>query len=149
MRKRRSNPINSINVVPYLDVLLVLLVIFMITAPLFNQGAVDLPSIGESDAPPPKAGAVIVSYHADATFGISHQQSDEAGKDLGEEELLARLESIWLLYPDAPVVVESDKDASLGDVMKLVGKIRKLGGDAKAPGGSQIALSVKTGDDES
>lgn len=148
MRKRRS-PINSINVVPYLDVLLVLLVIFMITAPLFNQGAVDLPSIGESDAPPPKAGAIIVSYYADASFGIGHPPSDEIDKNLGEEELLARLESIWLLYPDAPVVVEASKDSSLGDVMKLVGKIRKLGGEAKAPGGNQIALSVKTGDDDS
>ena len=47
MRKRRRQPISNINVVPYLDVMLVLLVIFMITAPLFNQGVVDIPSVGD------------------------------------------------------------------------------------------------------
>lgn len=145
--RRKSRPINSINVVPYLDVLLVLLVIFMITAPLFNQGAVDLPSVGEADAPPPQAGAVVVSYHADATFSISDRQLNEGEENVGEDALLARLESIWLLRPDAPVVVEADKNASLGDVMLLVGKIRALGEKANAPGGKQIALSVKTGDD--
>ena len=48
MRRRRAKLISDINVVPYLDVMLVLLVIFMITAPLFNQGVVDLPSVGEN-----------------------------------------------------------------------------------------------------
>lgn len=145
MRNRR--PINSINVVPYLDVLLVLLVIFMITAPLFNQGAVDLPSIGESAAPPPKAGAVVVSHRDDGTFAISHQPSEESGEGLDADALLARLASIWVLFPDASVVVEADKNTPLGDVMQLVGKIRKLGGEVNAPGGRQIALSVKTGEE--
>lgn len=146
MRIRRR-PINDINVVPYLDVLLVLLVIFMITAPLFNQGAVDLPSIGEADAPPPQANAVVVGYRDNGTFAISDRQLDESAENLGEVELLARLESIWLLRPDAPVVVEADKETPLGDVMALVGKIRVLGARENAPGGKHIALSVKTGEE--
>ncbi|MGI9338395.1 MAG: biopolymer transporter ExbD [Gammaproteobacteria bacterium] len=140
MRRRRSQPINSINVVPYLDVLLVLLVIFMITAPLFNQGAVNLPSVGEADVPPPQAGAIVISYHEDGAFSINYPQLDESAKNIGEGELLARLESILVLRADAPIVVEADKDTPLGDVMLFVGKVR-------IRGGKQIALSVKTGDE--
>ena len=51
MRQRKL--MNQINVVPYIDVMLVLLVIFMVTAPLANPAAVDLPSVGKSSGPPP------------------------------------------------------------------------------------------------
>ena len=51
-RRNTHRPLSQINVVPYIDVMLVLLVIFMITAPLMNPGQIDLPSVGKSLAPP-------------------------------------------------------------------------------------------------
>ena len=138
----RRRPINSINVVPYLDVLLVLLVIFMITAPLFNQGAVDLPSIGEADAPPPEAGAINVEYHSDATFSVNNPEwKDDNVKGIGEAELIEHIEKILFLRPEVPIILDADKNTPLGDITDLVGKLRKVGG-------KQIALSVKTGDDK-
>jgi len=58
MRSRRL--MNQINIVPYVDVMLVLLVIFMVTAPLVNPGVVDLPSVGKSSQPPATPLEVIV-----------------------------------------------------------------------------------------
>ena len=51
-RRNARRLMNQINVVPYIDVMLVLLVIFMITAPLINPGQIELPQIGKSLAPP-------------------------------------------------------------------------------------------------
>jgi biopolymer transport protein TolR len=65
MNRRSSlRPMSAINVVPYIDVMLVLLVIFMITAPLMNPGQVDLPSIGKSSAPPASPLEVIIRKDA-------------------------------------------------------------------------------------
>ncbi len=63
MKRRRTNLISSINVVPYLDVMLVLLVIFMITAPLLNQGVIDLPSVGEKALSEGQGDALLINYH--------------------------------------------------------------------------------------
>ena len=63
-RRTSLQPMSSINVVPYIDVMLVLLVIFMITAPLMNPGQIDLPSIGKSLAPPASPLEVIIRKDA-------------------------------------------------------------------------------------
>lgn len=141
--RRRRQPINSINVVPYLDVLLVLLVIFMITAPLFHQGVVDLPSVGEADVPPPSGGAVEVFYKPGASpFSLNDRELGDSYENLSEDELLTRVEGILLLRPEAPLVLAADKDLSHGEVMLLVGKLRLAGA-------KHIGFPVRTGDDDS
>ena len=74
MRHRiRKRPVSEINVVPYIDVMLVLLVIFMITAPLLSQGVnVALPQVPSKPLPPTKKEPVIVSVNAEAQFFINY-----------------------------------------------------------------------------
>ena len=137
--RRRRQPINSINVVPYLDVLLVLLVIFMITAPLFHQGEVNLPSVGEADARPPSGGAIAVSYKPGATpFSLNDRELGDRHDNLSEEELLIKVEGILLLRPETPLVLEADEDLTHGEVMRLIGKLKLLGV-------KKLGFSVKTG----
>ena len=66
MRQRRQ--MNQINVVPYIDVMLVLLVIFMVTAPMIQTGSVDLPSVAKANPPPVAPLEVII--HADGTLAL-------------------------------------------------------------------------------
>ena len=72
-RRARHQPMSQINVVPYIDVMLVLLVIFMITAPMMNPGQIDLPSVGKSAAP--SVAPVEVLIKKDTTLAIrDHSQ---------------------------------------------------------------------------
>ena len=137
--RRRRQPINSINVVPYLDVLLVLLVIFMITAPLFHQGVVDLPSVGEADVPPPSGGAVEVFYKPGASpFSLNDRELGVSRENLSEEELLIQVEGILLLRPEAQLVLAANEDLTHGEVVSLISKLRLLGV-------KKLGFSVKTG----
>ena len=76
MRRTRKT-INQINVVPYIDVMLVLLVIFMVTAPLINPGSIDLPSVGSKLTVP--ATPMEVTLHADGTWVLDGQAGGDAG----------------------------------------------------------------------
>lgn len=136
--KRRRAPISNINVVPYLDVMLVLLVIFMITAPLFNQGVVDLPSAGESALAEQKAGALEIVYEPSGENRfrlIDHELGEESAR-LTLPELMDKLAAEKLLRPGAPVAVSADGALQYKEVMQLIGRLRD-------EGFSQIGLVVK------
>ena len=70
---------NEINVVPYIDVMLVLLVIFMVTAPMIQPGSVDLPSVGKSSLPPAAPLEVIIK--ADTSLALRDRSKGGAGRD--------------------------------------------------------------------
>lgn len=128
MKKRRRSPISDINVVPYLDVMLVLLVIFMITAPLFNQGVVDLPSVGDKPLSQQKADALEIVYHpsgANRFQLINHKHGDESAF-LPMEELMQKLDEEKLLRQDEPmpIVVSADAELQYGEVAALLGALR-------------------------
>ena len=127
MRKRRRRPLSDINVVPYLDVMLVLLVIFMITAPLFNQGVVSLPEVGDSSLPQQKI-ALEVVYHpsgANRFQLIDHERNTESDL-LNEDELMQQLGDEKLLHPGAPITVVISADGALEykDVIALLGELQ-------------------------
>ena len=115
MRRARKS-INQINVVPYIDVMLVLLVIFMVTAPLITQGVkVDLP---QADADPqPGEGALPVVIHIDQ-FGDTYL-------DLGDNNLLPvdqqllyeRLSKVLTEAPATPVMIRADASIDYGLVV--------------------------------
>jgi len=94
MKKRRL--MNQINVVPYIDVMLVLLVIFMVTAPMTNPGVVDLPKVGQSLKQ--KIKPIIISIKKDASTEIK-------GKKYKRDELLAYLKVTTKKNPDQSVVL--------------------------------------------
>ena len=122
MRPRKL--MNEINVVPYIDVMLVLLVIFMVTAPLVNPGVVDLPSVGKSAQPPVAPLEVLI--RADATLLLR-----DRGKGGGDErrvtnaELIAALQQRQATNADQPVVISADKDVRYEAVMKVMDELQR------------------------
>ena len=123
--KKRRRPISDINVVPYLDVMLVLLVIFMITAPLFNQGVVDLPSVGDKPLQQ-KEGALEIIYKqsGENRFQLINHKHDEESELLSLEELIKKLDLEKKFRPDAPIVISADESLNYGKVTELLGRLR-------------------------
>lgn len=139
--KRRRVPISNINVVPYIDVMLVLLVIFMITAPLFNQGVVNLPAVGEKTALPEQpSGALEIFYEpsgANRFHIINHELNEESAK-MNLPELMDMLEQERLLRPQAPLVITADEALQYKEVVELLGRLQEVGY-------KNIGLKVQTG----
>jgi biopolymer transport protein TolR len=95
-RPRRS--LNQINVVPYIDVMLVLLVIFMITAPLINPGQVELPSVGTRLTAP--VAPLEVTLRTDQTLWLRDQSTPAPAVRVTRDELVARLLARQARSPD-------------------------------------------------
>jgi biopolymer transport protein TolR len=122
MRSRRL--MNQINIVPYVDVMLVLLVIFMVTAPLVNPGVIDLPSVGKSSQPPPAPLEVIV--RADASLML--RERDKGNTDeraVSTAELVAALRERRKNNPDQPVVISADKNVRYEAVLKVMDELQR------------------------
>ncbi len=110
---------NQINVVPYIDVMLVLLVIFMVTAPLMNPGVIDLPTIGKASAPP--AQPIEISIRASGALSYIDRDLSSAERPLRDrEELLKLIKSKQSKKPNQPVVISADKDVKYEAVIQVM-----------------------------
>jgi len=110
---------NQINVVPYVDVMLVLLVIFMVTAPLVTPGVIDLPSVGKSAQPP--AAPLEVIIRADTSLMLRERDKGQAQeRSVSTAELVAALRERQSRNPDQPVVIAADKDVRYEAVLKVM-----------------------------
>jgi biopolymer transport protein TolR len=129
---------NQINVVPYVDVMLVLLVIFMVTAPLVNPSVVDLPSVGKSAQA--AATPIEVVIKLDATMLLRDRDDSKAPeKAVTMKDLLAMLQQRQAGNPDRPVVIAADKEVRYEAVLKVMdelqrGNIRRVGLAVKPAG---------------
>ena len=124
IRKRRM--MAEINVVPYIDVMLVLLIIFMVTAPLLNLGVdVQLPQVAAASVEQPKHQVVV---QVDAAGGLSLIQRDEQGDTskvaLDEEALVARVASFRKQDQDLAVFVAGDSAVPYGEVLRILQRLR-------------------------
>ena len=131
-RGRRHRPMGEINVTPFVDVMLVLLIVFMVTAPLLTVGVeVDLPKTkaGQINA---DAAPLVVSIKAD---GSLHLQDTEVPADA----LIPRLEAISDANPLVRIFVRGDKAVSYGEVLGVMGRIQ-------AAGFERVALVAKLPD---
>jgi len=129
-RRSSLQPMSSINVVPYIDVMLVLLVIFMITAPLMNPGQIDLPSIGKSLAPPVSPLEVIIKR--DASLALRDLSKGGVEIAVSRDELIAQLKQKQKKNADQPVVISADKNVRYEEVIKVMDllqqqQIKKVG----------------------
>ncbi|HUX91371.1 MAG TPA: protein TolR [Gallionellaceae bacterium] len=134
-RRSSLRPMSAINVVPYIDVMLVLLVIFMITAPLMNPGQVDLPSIGKSSAPPASPLEVII--RKDASLALRDLGKGGIEIAVSRDELIAQLKLKQIKNANQPVVISADKNVRYEEVIKVMDllqqqQIKKVGLLAKA-----------------
>ncbi|EHQ58074.1 Cell division and transport-associated protein TolR [gamma proteobacterium HIMB55] len=124
MRPRRA--VAEINVVPYIDVMLVLLVIFMATAPLLMQGVeVDLPKANSTPVSDSDAEPLIVSIDADANLYLNLGASDDQA--LSIETVRQRVATVLKRNPDKAVMVWGDAAVPYGDVVSLMSELQAAG----------------------
>lgn len=115
LRKRRL--MNQINVVPYIDVTLVLLVIFMVTAPMTNPGVVDLPQVGQAlkQAPTPP---IVLTVRPD-------HQVELDSKSLPRDALLLAVRQALVATPDRAVVIAADKSVIYSEVIDIMDLLKQ------------------------
>lgn len=123
----RRRKVAEINVVPYIDVMLVLLIIFMVTAPLITQGVkVDLPQADaellDKDTKPP----LVASVDAQGRYYITLGANDK--EPLSAEEVATLVKAHLLVNPDTPVVVNGDGAVSYDAVIQLMVLLQNVAG---------------------
>lgn len=121
MRKRRL--MNEINVVPYIDVMLVLLVIFMVTAPMIQTGNVDLPSVGKSSQPPVAPLEVIIK--ADASLALRDRAKGNAEQLVERADLAARIREIQAGNPQQAVLIAGDRSVKYEVVLAVMDELQR------------------------
>lgn len=119
-RLKRYGTVSEINVTPFVDVMLVLLIVFMISAPLMTQGVqVSLPEtaaapIQEQEDP------IQVTIRKDGSYYLEQRRVDEA-------DLLRRLQAIQKVRPKASIIMRADKNVSYGRVMQVMSALQTAG----------------------
>jgi biopolymer transport protein TolR len=137
-RRQSRRLMNQINVVPYIDVMLVMLVIFMITAPLINPGEIELPQIGKSLAPP--EAPLEVGIKANNTLLLRDRSVSPSERVVSKEELVQAIKAKQSRNPDQPVVIAADKNVRYEEVLKVMdvlqqNQVKKIGLLAKPRSG--------------
>jgi len=123
-KRRRLNA--EINVVPYIDVMLVLLIIFMVTAPLVVQGVkVELPESTASALPEESKPPLIASVKADGTYYLTVGDSPET--PLTQEELATLVAAHLQLEPETPVMVKGDRAVPYDYILQLMVTLQGAG----------------------
>ena len=123
-KKRRA--VCEINVVPYIDVMLVLLIIFMITAPVVQQGVtVDLPQLAANSLPPEQLEPVILTVSKTGEYYLNI--GDNLKKPVSDEVVAQRVALVLQQKPQTPVLVRGDKDVNYGSVTTAMVLLQSAG----------------------
>lgn len=135
--RRRRGPMHEINIVPYVDVMLVLLVIFMVTAPLVTPAVIDLPTVDKASAPR----VVPLEIYVKTDQGLLVRQRDARGSVVNEQSLSrAQLPGFIKSLKskgDLSVLIGGDKNARYEAVLQVMDELRKNGVQ-------KVGLQVKT-----
>ena len=125
MRKSDRSQINEINVVPYVDVMLVLLVVFMVTAPLLVQGIkIDLPETTASVLDESELEELTLTINKKGQFFIEFESYKN--KSFSIDTLKPALEDIFKINNNLNVYIRGDKDVEYDNVLKLLAVIQNL-----------------------
>jgi biopolymer transport protein TolR len=125
---------NEINMVPFIDVMLVLLIIFMVTAPLITTGVVDLPSVGKSQQ---RTGSVIeVIVGSDEKLKLRVDSKDPQTVVLNQ--LTTQVRGLQGGNADMPVVISADKSVRYESVVRVMDTLQRAGV-------KRVGLSVRQG----
>nr|VFK23565.1 MAG: Cell division and transport-associated protein TolR [Candidatus Kentron sp. MB]VFK27946.1 MAG: Cell division and transport-associated protein TolR [Candidatus Kentron sp. MB]VFK74473.1 MAG: Cell division and transport-associated protein TolR [Candidatus Kentron sp. MB] len=124
-RRQRRRLVSDINVVPYIDVMLVLLVIFMITSPLLTQGVkVDLPQ-ASSEPLEQQQEPLVITVDAESKLYLNYGNNQETPLD--RDTLFYRVRALLLRRPDTPVLVRGDRATPYGDVVVAMTLLQRAG----------------------
>ena len=130
----RRRTINEINMVPFIDVMLVLLIIFMVTAPLITTGVVDLPSVGASSKRPEHVVELVVGSDERVKLRVDGQD----GAPVALRDIAARVGEAQGGNAATPVVISADRAVKYESVVKLMDTLQRAGVQ-------RVGLSVKNG----
>ena len=121
MRQRRLK--NEINVVPYIDVMLVLLVIFMVTAPMMTTANIDLPSVGKAATTP--AAPLEVAIKADQTLTLTDRAGNSKEIRVDRKELIKLVAVAQARNPKQPVLIAGDKNVKYEAVLSVMDELQR------------------------
>ena len=127
---QKKHPICEINVVPYIDVMLVLLIIFMITAPLLNQGVnVDLPQASSSSLKTQNQEPLVISVDSKGLYylNINKSPSQAISPQVLSQKISAELNSAKHPGPPRQVFVKGDQHVGYGNVVQLMALLQQAG----------------------
>lgn len=127
-QRQRRKPMAEINVVPYIDVMLVLLIIFMITAPMLTQGVkVDLPQAAANPVDPSENNSepLVVSVDADGNFYATI--GDKQDQPIEAQQLMVKVAAVLRRSPQTQVMVKGDSAANYGQVVTVMALLQKAG----------------------
>ncbi len=130
-RSRRS--LSEINVVPYIDVTLVLLIIFMVTAPMIVTGTIDLPRVGQSSQTPPIA--IEVTVQRDGNLVVRLRQVGAEEKKVTRSELVQTVREI-ASEPATPVIIVAEREIAYDMVVQALNQLQ-------GAGFSRVGLAVR------
>ncbi|MGG4775194.1 protein TolR [Alcaligenaceae bacterium 429] len=114
---------NDINVVPYIDVMLVLLVIFMVTAPMITPGIIDLPTVGQASEVP--AVPIEVQIDKEGQVSLRLREGGSEFQDVDKANLIAEIQA--LMQNENPIVIAADGKVPYETVMELMDQLRSQG----------------------
>lgn len=132
-RRPKRKPVAEMNVVPYIDVMLVLLVIFMVTAPMLNQGVnVDLPQVSSDVLPSDSNQQVLtLSVLADGTYywnlGATVDTENQTDSAISLEQMSDGVSKIISARPDTVVYIRGDQQANYGLVVTAMATLQQAG----------------------
>ncbi len=129
--RRPRKAINQMNVVPYIDVMLVLLVIFMVTAPLVAPGEIELPSVGEAPGTPKQP--LEITVRSDGGLWLRDRANPRVPiRQYSDEELLVQITGAQSANPEQAVVIAGDKNTSYENIVRVLdmlnqNEVKKVG----------------------
>ena len=124
--QRKRGPMHEINVVPYIDVMLVLLVIFMVTAPLVTPGVVELPSVSKTANAPATPLQIVIKRDRTVIVrlpGEKGKRGEERQVSRGELASLVRRQQA--MRPDMPVLIAADKNVRYEVVLNVMDELQR------------------------
>lgn len=128
--RKRRRLVAEMNVVPYIDVMLVLLIIFMVTAPLLTQGIkVDLPKAAAEPLPPDLNETMPLILNIDAAGNYYLSIGSDAESALDEEGVMQRVSAVLSREPKTPVLVKADQSVPYGRVVNGMSLLQRAGAE--------------------
>lgn len=130
MRGGRGRKFKSeINVVPYIDVMLVLLIIFMVSSPMTNPGVIDLPTAAKSAQQPSEYVQITLKPNEASTISVNAPKGagSPSEKAANRNDLMQKLQAIHEAKPEMPVMISADKNIKYDEVIQVITEAKKLG----------------------
>jgi biopolymer transport protein TolR len=124
-RGRGRRTINEINMVPFIDVMLVLLIIFMVTAPLIAPSVVNLPSVGKAAKTPDALIQIIIQK--DGSLEIKSGKSQEKTAQAAINNIAKQVQALQAGNANTPVIISADKTVAYETVVQVMDKLQRAG----------------------